>query len=146
MRTLRSARPRRAVAVVLLDRPAERVLLHQAAGRWTPPLTSATARAACPQAALLAARRWWGLPRARLAAVAASAHTAPAHGGPAHLALVIAPAGFPLPPRGPAPGPWRWWPVAALRSEAAVRPHELAVFLDGYLQGWLPDGTHTLSW
>ncbi|MER7673146.1 hypothetical protein ABTY61_32455 [Kitasatospora sp. NPDC096128] len=145
MPTPRSARPHWAVAVLLLDRPAEQVLLSYRHGRWTPPLTCAPARTACPQAALRAARHWWGLPRAQLAAVAGAARTA-ALGLPAHLALVLAPAGYPLPLCGPGPGPWRWWPVAALQHEPGVRPRELAAFLDGYLQGWLPDGTHTLCW
>ncbi|MER6401750.1 hypothetical protein ABT263_37810 [Kitasatospora sp. NPDC001603] len=98
-----------------------------------------------PLVALRAARHWWGLP-ARLAAVAGTAHSAPARGLPAHLALVIAPAGHGLPSSGPGPGPWRWWPVAALQHEPGVRPRELAPFLDGYLQGWLPDGIHGLCW
>ncbi|EHN72328.1 hypothetical protein SMCF_8249 [Streptomyces coelicoflavus ZG0656] len=44
-----------------------------------------------------------------------------------------------------APGA-RWWNTAALRrSGAAVEPETLPLLLDGYWEGWLPDGVVCLE-
>lgn len=40
----------------------------------------------------------------------------------------------------------RWWTVAGLRSaRALVEPVELPDFMDGYWDGWLPDGEISLE-
>ncbi|MFE4058978.1 hypothetical protein ACFXP3_22240 [Streptomyces sp. NPDC059096] len=60
------------------------------------------------------------------------------------LLLVMLPPGTPRPPAGPARA---WWPIARLLAgEAVTRPAELAAFIDGYLQGVLPDGRQALGW
>ncbi|WP_406406585.1 hypothetical protein [Streptomyces sp. NBC_01643] len=39
----------------------------------------------------------------------------------------------------------RWWEVSALRSEqAAVEPAQMLDLVDGYWEGWLPDGEISL--
>ncbi|WP_030595751.1 hypothetical protein [Streptomyces anulatus] len=61
------------------------------------------------------------------------------------LLLVLLPPGTPRP--GPGTHGMSWWPVARLLAgEVATRPAELGAFLDGHLQGWLPDGQHGLAW
>lgn len=40
----------------------------------------------------------------------------------------------------------RWWTVAQLRAEGAgVEPFQLLDLMDGYWQGWLPDGEISLD-
>ncbi|MEU9149099.1 hypothetical protein AB0D59_00750 [Streptomyces sp. NPDC048417] len=40
----------------------------------------------------------------------------------------------------------RWWTTAELRSaRAVVEPAELLDFMDGYWDGWLPDGEISLE-
>ncbi|MFD3572552.1 hypothetical protein [Streptomyces sp. NPDC058644] len=40
----------------------------------------------------------------------------------------------------------RWWTTANLRKErAAVEPVQLLDFMDGYWEGWLPDGEISLE-
>ncbi|MEW2082179.1 hypothetical protein [Streptomyces sp. NPDC005283] len=40
----------------------------------------------------------------------------------------------------------RWWAVAALRSErVAVEPAQMLDLVDGYWEGWLPDGETSLE-
>ncbi len=44
-----------------------------------------------------------------------------------------------------APGA-RWWDTAALReSNVAIEPETLPLLIDGYWEGWLPDGVVSLE-
>ncbi|MGQ4713574.1 hypothetical protein ACUN22_07810 [Streptomyces anulatus] len=63
------------------------------------------------------------------------------------LLLILLPPGTPRPTAAPGAHHASWWPITRLLAgEAATRPAELAAFLDGYVQGWLPDGQHALDW
>ncbi|WP_329069943.1 hypothetical protein [Streptomyces sp. NBC_01429] len=146
---LSAIRPRGVAGLALVDRSPAGVLLHDHILFWQPPEIGVRAGQSCHTAARIAARRWWGLPDAQVARTVGTPWVrTPAAADPGRverrLLLVMLPPGTPRPPAGPGTA---WWPLARLLAgEAATRPAELPAFLDGYLQGVLPDGRQALEW
>ncbi|MFE2744280.1 hypothetical protein ACFXKX_07935 [Streptomyces scopuliridis] len=68
-------------------------------------------------------------------------------GGVAYVVLVEAAAGrWPDEVLRSAGAGARWWTVAQLRAEGAgVEPVQLLDLIDGYWEGWLPDGEISLD-
>ncbi|MEV5199548.1 hypothetical protein [Streptomyces sp. NPDC053720] len=148
-----SPQPRAVTALALVDRSRAEVLLCDHTLFWQPPLTEVCTGQSSRSAVRDAARHWWGLGHAPVAGTVGVPWTHPPaqadhpHAVKRRLLLVLLPPGTPRPCPGPGTPGMSWWPVARLLAgEAATRPAELAAFLDGYLQGWLPDGQHGLAW
>lgn len=139
--------------LALVDRSCAEVLLHDHTLFWQPPQTEVRTGQSFRSAVRNAARHWWGLPHAPIASTTGIPWTHPhvpadhRHAPQRHLLLVLLPPDAPRPHPGPGAHRTSWWPIARLLAgEVATRPAELAAFLDGYLQGWLPDGQHALDW
>ncbi|GHJ30817.1 hypothetical protein TPA0910_52500 [Streptomyces hygroscopicus subsp. sporocinereus] len=39
----------------------------------------------------------------------------------------------------------QWWPITQLK-QATLFPRELGLFMEGYVEGWIPDGRITLDY
>ncbi|WP_335938020.1 hypothetical protein [Streptomyces sp. PTD5-9] len=148
-----SPRPHAVAALALVDRSCAHVLLCDHTLFWQPPHTSVRTGQSCHLAVRDAARRWWGLRHVQIAGTVGIPWTQPpapadhCHTVDRRLLLVLLPPTTPRPRPGPGTRRMSWWSVEQLLAgEAATRPAELAAFLDGYLQGWLPDGQHGLAW
>ncbi|MEV0886422.1 hypothetical protein AB0J03_21640 [Streptomyces microflavus] len=138
--------------LALVDRSQAEVLLHDHMSFWQPPHVEVRAGQSCRSAVRDAARHWWGLPDAEVATTVGipwSRTPEPEDHDRAErrLLLVLLPPGALRPAAGPGARNASWWPITRLLAgEVVTRPAELAAFLDGYLQGWLPDGQHALDW
>ncbi|MBT2429724.1 hypothetical protein J7F02_30030 [Streptomyces sp. ISL-112] len=145
--------PTAVVDLALVSSSPAQVLLHDHTSFWQSPQVRVNAGQSCRSAVRDAARRWWQLADPRIGDCVGVPWSRPPElpgRGPVErrrLVLVLLPPGIPRPHAGPAATPASWWPVTRLvNGEVPTRPAELAVFLDGYLQGWLPDGQHALDW
>ncbi|MGW0645872.1 hypothetical protein [Streptomyces badius] len=144
--------PTAVVDLALVSRSPAQVLLHDHASFWQPPQVRVNAGQSCRSAVRDAARRWWQLTDPRIGhsvgAPWAPTSTRPDRGRvERRLLLVLLPPGTPRPHTGPLTARAFWWPVTCLLAgDVVTRPAELGVFVDGYLQGWLPDGQHALDW
>ncbi|MEU8719552.1 hypothetical protein [Streptomyces antimycoticus] len=45
---------------------------------------------------------------------------------------------------GSVPPSAQWWPITQLK-QATLFPRELGLFMEGYVEGWIPDGRITLD-
>ncbi|WP_405438125.1 hypothetical protein [Streptomyces anulatus] len=140
------------VDLALVNRSPAEVLLHDHTSFWQPPQVWVGGGRSCRAAVRDAARRWWELSDPRVAeSVGTPWSRTPEitrHSGvERRLLLVLLPPGAPRPHTGPAVTPASWWPITRLLAgDVITRPAELPAFLDGYLNGWLPDGQHALNW
>ncbi|RPK62483.1 hypothetical protein EES44_16925 [Streptomyces sp. ADI96-15] len=141
------------VDLALVNRSPAEVLLLDHGSFWQPPQVLVGANQSCRSAVRDAARHWWELPDPRIADSVGTRWSRTAartdhRRVERRLLLVLLPPGTPRPHAdGPATTRVSWWPVTRLLAgEVITRPAELAAFLDGYLQGWLPDGQHALDW
>ncbi|MGW1225897.1 hypothetical protein [Streptomyces sp. NPDC002530] len=148
-----SLRPHDVAALALVDCSRAQVLLCDRTHFWQPPHIAVRTGRSRHLAVRDAARRWWGLRHAQVASTVGIAwtRTPDLAGHPRaadrRLLLVLLPPGIPRPHAGPGTQRMCWWSVEQLLAgEADTRPAELAAFVDGYLQGWLPDGQHGLAW
>ncbi|MFE7368460.1 hypothetical protein [Streptomyces anulatus] len=139
--------------LALVNRSPAEVLLLDHGSFWQPPQVLVGANQSCRSAVRDAARHWWELPDPRIADSVGTRWSRTAartdhRRVERRLLLVLLPPGTPRPHAdGPATTRVSWWPVTRLLAgEVITRPAELAAFLDGYLQGWLPDGQHALDW
>lgn len=149
-------RLQRVVLVAILDRDRGTVLLSDQEGSWSP--------MACPAAdpdhsSAHAANyaRALGIPTVHIGAVVGriwASMPAAASGGRIERQLLLTIPDEPLSSAdlgristlGHA-RPTRWWSPAELRRDAVrVLPSELPDVVDGYWEGWLPDGPLTLAW
>lgn len=138
---------------VVIDPVARRFLLQpdtrseMAPARWTVPAVPIRPQESCRRTATRYLRRERRFPALRLGAVIGHL---PAGGsrGSAEYIVLAAPAATDWPQDVRAlmdPGA-RWWSTAELRdSGVAVEPETLPLLIDGYWEGWLPDGVVSLE-
>ncbi|MFF8843392.1 hypothetical protein ACF08N_11765 [Streptomyces sp. NPDC015127] len=136
---------------VVLDPLTRRILLarRREASQvyWTVPKVPIRAGATCRHTAARFLRRRLGLPAVRIAPVVGRLFAIDdvEKRGCVVMALPLVGAW----PRRPAQmlGPEaRWWTVREARSgDAPVEPMELLDLVDGYWEGWLPDGEVSLA-
>ncbi|MFD7417524.1 hypothetical protein ACFVZ3_39810 [Kitasatospora purpeofusca] len=143
-----SPRLRRETYLLLCDAPRRRLLLSAGPGPLAPPQVPAPAGCGHREAAEAAAGAWWGLKAHALAPVTGHGWaSAPVPGGVrTERRLLLATACDP-PRSGQGPGGLRWWPLERLRGCLwPTVPSELAEIVEGYWDGWIPDGPLTVEW
>ncbi|GGO98861.1 NUDIX hydrolase [Wenjunlia tyrosinilytica] len=150
MTTARRPGPYNFVFPVILDPLTGRILLvrrREPAGPcWTVPKVPMRAGATFRRAAMQFLRRRRQLPPVRIAPVVGRLFAVDDVDKRGYVVLVL-----------PADGSWkdrpgrmlgpeaRWWAVSELRSErATVEPPQMLDLVDGYWEGWLPDGEVSL--
>lgn len=149
-------RLRRVVLVALLDRQRRTVLLTDQEGAWSPVACHAT-RPGHSSAYAVNYVKTLGIPPVRIGAVVGriwASMPAAASGRRIERQLLLAISDDPLPaafePHFSTLGrnqSTRWWTPDQLRRDAVpVLPKELPDVVDGYWDGWLPDGPLTLDW
>ncbi|SFX45708.1 hypothetical protein SAMN02787144_1003167 [Streptomyces atratus] len=148
---LPSPRLTRIAHLLLLDHRRHRVLLRDAADALTPPHIVCGTRQSYHQAATQAAGTWWGLTSWEAVPVIGHAWATPPgadRGRRTERRLLMATVTHPLRPRSePAQLQVRWWNLGQVRqSHRPTHPTELADIVEGYWDGWLPDGPLTVEW
>ncbi|TLQ46359.1 NUDIX hydrolase [Streptomyces marianii] len=139
-----------ALRPVLIDPPRRRFLLHPAVinGRacWSVPMVRMRPGDTCRRAAVRHLRRNLGLPPLRIAPVIGRIRATGAD-GPERFVVLVAPAlAWPADVRVLLHPDARWWTVAQIRaSQTPLDPPPLIDLIDGYWDGWLPDGPITLG-
>lgn len=145
---------RRIAHLLLLDRSRECALLSTEGPVLTPPAVSLRPGQDFHQAVTEAARSWWGVEALPISPLIGHGW-ATALGSPSSLRserrlLMTSLAHLPEPARsnlGEGPARSRWWPLAALRQYPGLTsPLDLHLIVEGYWDGWLPDGPLSLDW
>ncbi|WP_406400863.1 hypothetical protein OH805_17650 [Streptomyces sp. NBC_00879] len=150
MTTARRPGPYNFVYPVILDPQTGRILLvrrHEPAGPcWTVPRVPVRAGATYRRAAMRFLRRRLQLPPVRIAPVVGRLFAVDDVDKRGYVVLVLPASGSWKDKPGRMLGPnARWWTVSALGSErVAVEPPQLLDLVDGYREGWLPDGETSL--
>jgi ADP-ribose pyrophosphatase YjhB (NUDIX family) len=138
------------VLLVILDPLTHRLLLVRRSGDtgvyWSVPKAAMSPGMTCRRAAARFLRRRLGLPAVRIAPVIGRMFAIDDAVKTGYAVLVL-----------PAAGRWhrrpgqmlgadaRWWSVSDLRPvETRVQPAGLLDLVDGYWEGWLPDGEVSL--
>lgn len=145
------AAPAAVARPVVIDPTARRFLLLPAgsarAAGWTVPALLVRAQEPYRRTVLRHLRRERGFPAVRIGAVVGRLPAGAARPVEEYVVLA-APAcdRWPRDVRALMAPEARWWDTAALRrSGDAVEPETLPLFLDGYWEGWLPDGVISLA-
>ncbi|MEU3905564.1 hypothetical protein AB0F20_17235 [Streptomyces goshikiensis] len=144
-------RLRRIVLLLLLDRSRRSVLLS-GGRRLTPPSFTVACGQSYHYAAARAAELRWGLPLLQIAPVVCHVWaTPPGRPGGVRterrllMASVRQPDLLRLLKKPPARTQWR--PLDSLRQrDSPTEPVDLAAIIEGYWDGWLPDGPLTVDW
>jgi hypothetical protein len=154
--TIPAPRLRRVVLVVLLDRRRRTALLVKWAGLWSPLAARVRGGSSYKEAADEAVRVRAGNVAMGYGAVVGhvwATKPEPRSGARIERRLLLATPVDPLSAgavrrlAAVGPLPARWWTPGELReSGVPVAPPELANVVDGYWDGWLPDGPLTLEW
>ncbi|MFD5410386.1 hypothetical protein ACFWCB_14155 [Streptomyces sp. NPDC060048] len=149
--TVPSARPRRIAHVLLLDRSLDRVLLSGKEDILSPPSVLLRPGQGYHKAAVEAARTWWGVDSLPIGRVTGHGWCgAPDQRTSERSLLMASLAHLPEPVRSNLPeGPagCRWWQLADLRQHPGpTSPVDLHLIIEGYWDGWLPDGPLSVDW
>lgn len=154
--TVPAPRLRRVVLIVLLDRCRRTALLVKRAGLWSPLTARIPGGSSYQKSAAQVVQARAGNVTFRYGAVVGHVWASwpePRSGTRIERRLLLAIPADPLSAdaarrlavTGPLPA--RWWTPGELReSGVPVVPPELADVVDGYWEGWLPDGPLTLEW
>lgn len=139
------------VRPVVIDSPKRLLLLIPSASdralRWTLPTVPMRPGETCCRAATRHLQRVARLPALRVSPLIGRLSRRDAPEGVQYV-VVVRPAaeGWPTAIRCALAPEARWWTTAELRSaQALVEPAELLDFMDGYWDGWLPDGEISLE-
>ncbi|GGK64259.1 hypothetical protein [Streptomyces flaveus] len=139
------------VRPVVIDSPKRLLLLIPSVLdreiRWTLPTVPMRLGETSRRAATRHLRRVTRLPALRISPLIGQLSRRDAPAGVQYV-VVVRPAAESWPPsvRFALAPEARWWTTAELRSaRALVEPAELLDFMDGYWDGWLPDGEISLE-
>jgi hypothetical protein len=148
-------RLRRVLLMVLLERQRRAMLLVQWTGSWSPLAVRVTGGSSYVDVASETVRARLGNVSVRYGAVVGhlwASRPQPISGVCVERRLLLVIPSEPLSSQSvqrladESPLPLRWWTAEQLRSvEADVFPPELPNVVDGYWEGWLPDGPITLD-
>lgn len=139
------------VRPVIIDSPKRLLLLIPSASaretRWTLPTISMRPGENNRCAAARHLRRVAHLPAVRVSPLIGRLPRRDTSEGTQYVVVVRPAAGsWPISIRFTLGPQARWWTTAELRSaRAVVEPAELLDFMDGYWDGWLPDGEISLE-
>lgn len=148
-------RLRRVLLLLLLERSSRAMLLVQWRGSWSPLAVRVTGRSSYLNVASQTVHARLGNVPVRYGAVVGhlwASGPQPGSGVRVERRLLLGVPSEPLLSQSlqrlvdESPLPLRWWTPEQLRSaEAGVLPPELPNIVDGYWEGWIPDGPITLD-
>ncbi|MFJ9865399.1 hypothetical protein [Streptomyces sp. NPDC101165] len=139
------------VRPVVIDSPKRQLLLipRDPAGdiHWAVPTVPMRPGETCGRAAIRHLRHVAHLPTLRISPLIGRLARQDGREGAQYLAVVRPAAqNWPTPVRSALAPEARWWTTAELRTaQVFVEPAELLDFMDGYWDGWLPDGEIALD-